>query len=86
MDGATMSYKVLRLLEYTYNDVEEADEDMKRWSVPPNGPLPFMNRGKRGIRSTIIQYPEKDEAPHPLANLHDLPGVDTGLLREYGHD
>jgi len=55
-----MAYKVLRLLEYTYDTVEDADEDMQRWYVPPVGAKKF-NPNNRGIRSTVIQYPFKEE-------------------------
>jgi hypothetical protein len=56
-----MAYKVLRLLEYTYVDVEQADTDMGHWMVPANG---IVSQGfKKGqvVRSTIIQYPEADD-------------------------
>jgi hypothetical protein len=57
---APMSYKVLRLIEYTYPNVEAADADMKRWGVPPVGAKAVV-RGTTTIRSTIIQHPSEDE-------------------------
>lgn len=66
-----MSYKVLRLLEYTYESAEAADEDMKRWGVPPIGPSRYNGPHHPTIRSAIIQYPEKDEAPHPMSAIYD---------------
>jgi hypothetical protein len=53
-----MSYKVLRLLEYTYPNAEVADVDMKRWSIPPIG---AAGKGTTVIRSTIMQMPGGDE-------------------------
>jgi hypothetical protein len=53
-----MSYKVLRLLEYTYPSVEIADADMKRWEIPPIG---AANKATATIRSTVMQMPGEDE-------------------------
>jgi hypothetical protein len=64
-----VSYRVLRLLEYTFPDAECADRNMQNWAIPANGVTAY---GDNIIRSSIIQYPEKDEHPHPLANLHDI--------------
>lgn len=50
-----MSYKVFRLIEYTYPDARSADSDMKRWGVPPVGGRDFGP--SESVRSTIIQYP-----------------------------
>lgn len=52
-----MAYKVLRLMEYTYPDVETAEEDMRHWTV--SGAAQF---GDKIIRSSIIQYPEKEQS------------------------
>jgi hypothetical protein len=53
-----MSYRVLRLLEYTYPSAEAADHDMKHWEVPPIG---AVGKGMTTIRSTIMQMPGEDE-------------------------
>lgn len=53
-----MSYKVLRLLEYTYPDAEAADGDMKHWEIPPIG---TAGKGTTTIRSTIMQMPGDED-------------------------
>lgn len=45
-----MRVRVIRLLEYTYRDQEEYEQDLKRWQVPPNGVSDF--NGRCSIRST----------------------------------
>lgn len=62
--------KVIRILEYTYEDQETADRDMMRWGVPPNGAHEGFTRRYEGrtpvpagavtIRSAMIQYPFGD--------------------------
>ena len=54
-----MAYKILRLIEYTYPDEFTADQDMMKWQVAAIGSEEF----KKGniIRSTIIQYPERND-------------------------
>lgn len=59
--------RVLRLLEYTYEDQEGADADKMRWGVPANGAYEGGVSGYRGrqkvqsspvlIRSAIIEHP-----------------------------
>jgi hypothetical protein len=53
-----MTYKVLRLLEYTYPTAEAAEKDMARWGI---GAISVAARGQAFIRSTIIQHPEADD-------------------------
>ena len=53
-----MAYRVLRLIEYTYESVEQAEEDMLRWSIPANGGMGF---GEKAIRSSIIQHTVPNE-------------------------
>jgi hypothetical protein len=44
--------RILRLIEYTYVDNEDADEDMNNWQIPPIGGKSFG--GQKIIRSTIL--------------------------------
>jgi hypothetical protein len=53
-----MSYRVLRLLEYTYPDAKAADNDMRHWGIPPIG---AAGKGTTVIRSTIMQMPGEDD-------------------------
>jgi hypothetical protein len=55
-----MPYRVLRILEYTYDSVETADRDMMHWQIPAEGRAPGF-KDKVTIRSTVIQYPTKEE-------------------------
>jgi len=55
-----VSYKVLRVLEYTYPDAVLADVDMKQWEIPPIG---AATKGRTVIRSTIMQFPEENDDP-----------------------
>ena len=55
-----MVYKVLRLLEYTYATVEDADGDMRHWQLPQTGIESIGT--KLTIRSAIIQYPKEDDS------------------------
>lgn len=59
-----MAYRVLRLLEYTYDSVEVAHDDMEAWSTPTEGSIKFGPHKR--IRSTIIQYPFKEEVSEEL--------------------
>lgn len=56
-----MAYRVLRLIEYTYPSVEEAEKDMLRWEIPANGGMGFS--GGKIVRSSIIQHtiPNEDK-------------------------
>lgn len=52
-----MTVRVLRMIEYVYEDLEGAVEDMGRWGVPPIGPRPalwFRGQTYPMIQSTII--------------------------------
>jgi len=53
-----MPYEVIRLMVYTYDSVEDADQDMKHWSVPASGSAAFKK--DQTIRSTIIQRPTEN--------------------------
>jgi hypothetical protein len=55
-----MTYKVIRVIEYTYPSVEEANKDMLVWGLGPGDSKEF--RKGNIIRSAIIQYPESDES------------------------
>jgi len=46
-----VSVRVLRLLEYTYDNNVRAEEDMARWQVPPIG---TRRHGDMTVRSAII--------------------------------
>lgn len=46
--------RILRIIEYIYEDEETAEDDMSRWNAPAIGIIPRLNSKKR-IRSTIIQ-------------------------------
>jgi hypothetical protein len=54
-----MGYRILRLMEYTYPSVEEAEQDMRRWHLPACGV--FEPRVGYTIHSTIIQHAIPDE-------------------------
>jgi hypothetical protein len=54
-----MVYKVLRLMEYTYPDEFAFQQDWVNWQVPATGAKKWNNNT---IRSSIIQYPEREEA------------------------
>lgn len=41
-----MTVRVIRILEYVYPDHETAEEDQRRWNVPPNGSV--MRGGGKG--------------------------------------
>lgn len=43
--------RILRLLEYTYEDNERAEEDIGRWQIPAIG---TSRHGNMTIRSAII--------------------------------
>ena len=43
--------RVLRILEYTYESNERAEEDMQRWQVPAVG---SQRHGDMTIRSSVI--------------------------------
>lgn len=70
--------KVIRILEYTYEDQETADRDMMRWGVPPTGAFEggvrrFEGRkpthaGSVTIRSAVIQYPFGEELTEAKVN------------------
>lgn len=46
--------RVLRLIEYVYDNSEIADKDMSNWKLPAIGEAPLgPNQGKR-IRSTTL--------------------------------
>lgn len=45
--------RVLRLLEYTYENQELADADMARWGTPANGTRTGL-AGQQVIRSSVI--------------------------------
>lgn len=79
-----MAYRVLRLMEYVFDDVEQADENMKHWAVPANGAKEF--RTGNPVRSMIIQYPFKSWDDTKVQVKVAPPVIDTGLLREYGRD
>lgn len=48
--------RVTRLMEYTFKDMEEAEANMARWAVPPNGTHNFGQGTKKHlvVRSAII--------------------------------
>lgn len=46
-----MGVRILRLLEYHFEDNESAEASMNRWAVPTNGSIIF---GRNVIRSAII--------------------------------
>jgi hypothetical protein len=54
--------RVLRIMEYEYEDNERAKQDMARWQIPANG---SKRQGGMVIRSAIIidlnSQPTKDE-------------------------
>lgn len=53
--------KVLRLLEYEFDDYEVAEANMANWAVPANGIKNFGRGGRsRVVRSTILISPEKE--------------------------
>lgn len=43
--------RVLRLIEYTYDDAEMAEKDMSRWNLPAVG---IRRHGPNVVRSTIL--------------------------------
>jgi hypothetical protein len=45
--------RVLRLIEYVYEDAETAEKDMANWNAPAIGSVPRVGPNKR-IRSTIL--------------------------------
>jgi hypothetical protein len=53
-----VAVRVLRLIEYTYPDLEIADIDMRHWNLPPSGAKQY----KIGctVRSSIILDPFPD--------------------------
>lgn len=56
--------RVMRLLEYQFDDYEQAEENMRHWAVPPFGSKQF---GKRVIYSAMLPpmielMREKDES------------------------
>jgi hypothetical protein len=55
-----MTVRVVRLMEYTYPDIEAADRDMRHWQIPANG---ARDQGNLTIRSSIIldAFPDKTE-------------------------
>jgi len=60
--GVVVSVRVLRLMEYTYPDLEAAHEDMSHWQVQ-NVHRSFRNGFT--IRSTVILDPTPFEEPIP---------------------
>lgn len=49
-----MSLRVLRLLEYTYPNVEAMESDMGKWAIPANGIRTLgMGQGK-AIKSATL--------------------------------
>lgn len=46
-----MAIRILRIMEYVYEDNARAEEDMARWQVPPIG---TSCHGNMTIKSTII--------------------------------
>lgn len=57
-----MAVRVLRLMEYTYDDLERAHEDMARWQVQGT----FRPRPDVTIRSTVLLDPQPFDEPLPL--------------------
>lgn len=69
-----MKIRVLRLLEYTYDTLEEMENDMGRWGVAANG---SHRIGKNStIRSAILPSSIMDDPPLPATAL-DFPGAPT---------
>lgn len=57
--------RVLRIIEYTYDNNQRAEEDMARWQVPAIG---TRRHGNMTIRSTIItdlNFDPVDEVKNP---------------------
>lgn len=51
-----MAVRVLRLMEYTYPDLEAAHQDMERWQVQGTSNPWFVKKG-HAIRSTVLMNP-----------------------------
>lgn len=43
--------RIVRVLEYTYTDYQQAEIDMMRWNIPPTG---AKNFGNKTISSAIL--------------------------------
>lgn len=82
-----MVVRVLRMIEYTYPDIETADEDIARWNIPANGTRAIT--GMYSIRSAIIMDPFHSgpkpvpplSYPNPVHALgsDEFPAVQPGL-------
>jgi hypothetical protein len=57
--------RILRLLEYVYDDEARAEEDMARWQVPPVG---SRRHGNMTIRSSIITDFNFEPPPAPQSD------------------
>jgi hypothetical protein len=45
--------RVLRIMEYTYDSPEDAEEDMGNWYIPANGTKSGLRKGLH-IKSAVI--------------------------------
>lgn len=46
--------RILRILEYTFQTPEQAQENMDHWGVPPNGTKCFGKHDENTIKSAVI--------------------------------
>lgn len=59
--------RIIRVMEYYYDSIEEFNRDCERWHVPPQGEVRH-DKGARRIRSTVML---PDEVPLPSVNEDD---------------
>ena len=70
--------RVLRLIEYTYDTPQRAEEDMAKWQMPANGTR-YLGGGKV-LRSAIITDLNFEEKPNTI--LDSPPGIPVGDVVE----
>lgn len=85
--------RILRLLEYTYENQEAADRDKMRWGVPPGGAFEGNVKRYEGhtptdyskviIRSSIIEHPYATSALNE-EKVNQIMGSTAILLGEDG--
>lgn len=49
-----MAIRVLRIIEYIYEDAKTAEQDMRNWNAPADGMISMGSHSKMQIRSTTI--------------------------------
>jgi hypothetical protein len=73
-----MAVRVLRLMEYVYEDLEAAHRDMEHWQVQGT----YHPGGMRRISSTVLLNPTPYEEPTLVGEVLNDDSTSTGFFHE----